>query len=414
MKCGTVERGLGRLLYVPGVREKHPPTAYPKSCMTVAAWSRCRYLAIASLASLSAGEHSALTGAGGDIATVSLLSERLHRHATGHPGFPVESEYPIGVFIDGSSISAVNGVYGPKLAPNEHPPFAAEAHALYRNDESSWLLAHVPDDAGNLEWILVDETTRDRFGHTTAEQEPGSGLQWRHLNRSPRVTLLADSSATINGDSMEGSSKEASNEVLEVGADDEDELPWLVHIIPGKGLEYFEQIRVMNRRHTMAKEEAASRRKFPDTEGSSKESHPPEDLDVDVIATEAKRSLDGSMPGSEEGSEEAERPTHEGGWVAAVWHVERASILRRDGRLLDALREVQSSLSLFPRYARALEELGKSMLDAERPLDAFHAFECLLAVEPERDSLMAWLVRAAAQERRLQPEVKPGVERRAD
>ena len=195
-----------------------------------------------------------------------------------------------GFFIGGSSLAALNGVYGPRLeasdAVGEHiRPYIG--HGVYRHDSGSgWVLAHLRTEDGGAEWCFVDPSSRggacetrapslpflnrrtrrgirrghgrlsvrippatDRFGHPGAALVPGWGTSWAHLHRAPRVRTAAldgpcpdgpcPDSFTAGGDSFTAGAL--------VGGDDLDELPWQVAPIPHAA--YFEQIVAAARRH---------------------------------------------------------------------------------------------------------------------------------------------------------------------
>eukprot|EP00960_Hanusia_phi_P059899 764321-Hanusia_phi.AAC.5 len=65
------------------------------------------------------------------------------------------------------------------------------------------------------EWLFIDPERRDRFGHAGETIIPGSGTSWQHLHRA-HVTQQAEASGS---------------EIMQAGADDEDELPWQVIFI---------------------------------------------------------------------------------------------------------------------------------------------------------------------------------------
>ena len=126
---------------------------------------------------------------------------------------------PHGFFIGGSSIDALNGVYGPRL--DDVPPHIAPyvVHGAYRHDSGNgYMLAHLRTEGGE-EWVIIDPSSRDRFGHPGGAHVPGSGPSWVHLHRAPRLEILA----------LDGSDPEKAPEralVAGDAGDDPDELPW--------------------------------------------------------------------------------------------------------------------------------------------------------------------------------------------
>jgi hypothetical protein len=63
------------------------------------------------------------------------------------------------------------------------------------------------DGGKRSEWLIVDATRRDRFGHEGDTIIPGCCDRWRHLHRHDR-------------------SPQDATAVAEIPVDDEEELPW--------------------------------------------------------------------------------------------------------------------------------------------------------------------------------------------
>ena len=92
---------------------------------------------------------------------------------------------PMGYFVSGSSISDLNGVYGPRQT-DELPEYLQPALAAYHHDSGNgWVLAHAIAADGAPEWVFVDPAGRDRLGHPDATVL-GAGTSWRHLHRAAR------------------------------------------------------------------------------------------------------------------------------------------------------------------------------------------------------------------------------------
>eukprot|EP00927_Polykrikos_kofoidii_P048903 TRINITY_DN43072_c0_g1_i1.p1 TRINITY_DN43072_c0_g1~~TRINITY_DN43072_c0_g1_i1.p1 ORF type:complete len:1036 (-),score=219.78 TRINITY_DN43072_c0_g1_i1:105-3212(-) len=203
-------------------------------------------------------------------------------------GYVSVNEPAQGFFVTGSSINAVNGVYG-----RVNPGSVWSPHTVllaYRNDDApSWVMALVELEPGTApqkkrpqrfcrrrhgldsdsddveerrEWLLVDANGRDRFAHEGDTIIPGAGVSWKHLHRGAKKPekktekkkkkkILAKrrrngSSSSSSSDSViceelqassnsSDSSSDAEPDPAEVstaletqGEDDEDELPWQV------------------------------------------------------------------------------------------------------------------------------------------------------------------------------------------
>jgi hypothetical protein len=84
-----------------------------------------------------------------------------------------------------------------------------------RDDMRGWMLSLCeagPGAVGGLatEWLLVDPSRRERFGHKGETIIPGAGAKWQHLHRAA------------------GGGEEAEAVVRPGAGDDLDELPWQV------------------------------------------------------------------------------------------------------------------------------------------------------------------------------------------
>ncbi|CAE8589708.1 unnamed protein product [Polarella glacialis] len=89
-------------------------------------------------------------------------------------------------------------------------------------------------------------------------------------------------------------------------------------------------------------------------------------------------------------------------WGRAMLLADRAVCLRRLRDLTGALKDLDASLSLVPRYKRAIFRRGLVLLQASRPQDAIAAFEGLLRLDRKWPKLIDWLVRAHMFLRRAQ------------
>lgn len=127
-----------------------------------------------------------------------------------------------GFFLGGSSIKDMNGVYKRVKWVNnaiEHEVMGAYRKYDYgkEDDGHGWVIAYIkspkpgsgiePVDPGYpTEWVIIDPSNHDRFGHLGETRTPLSGRSWKHLHRktSPQT--------------------QGTNEVM--APDDERELPW--------------------------------------------------------------------------------------------------------------------------------------------------------------------------------------------
>lgn len=288
---------------------------------------------------------------------------------------------PLGFFVAGSSIDNLNGVYE-RAAPGENDitAFDTGLNLLYRHDSSGWMLVHLgsEDEAG--EWIFVDDLFRDRFGQP-GKAHPTGGRSWSHLKRSPRIQGPVNCQRIDRLDQENNDDGCHSAAVIksddESNRDDEHELPWQVEPIPIAA--YFEQVLVGDRKARAARAWAKTARMFPPSAAAtSTEEHPPQDMDrVPVTAA----------------SSESE------GWAAALVHLQKGRLARRQRLFNETNHALQAALLLFPRFKAAHEERGKMLLDAGRPDEALAQFTLLFALE-HGDVVLGWLVRATAASKR--------------
>ncbi|CAE8668410.1 unnamed protein product [Polarella glacialis] len=182
-------------------------------------------------------------------------------------GFVSVNEPAQGFFITGSSIGAMNGVYGRVKNDSLWSP-----HTIllaYRNDDKPfWTMALVTnadkaknksksqfnhgsdqedseddyDEDASREWLFIDADGRDRFTHSGDTIVPGAGVSWTHVHRgvakpkkdaksrsAQRSASRSSSSSSSSSAGEDADASECATTALEVQApDDEEELPWQV------------------------------------------------------------------------------------------------------------------------------------------------------------------------------------------
>jgi len=143
----------------------------------------------------------------------------------GGGGWGVVDEWPIGFFIAGSSLAGVNGLYvrPPSGEPMDAPALPHRCGMRWANvDAPGWSVlgdVHGRDDGGGhavvgskgVEWLLVDERGRDRFGSEGGFYLPSAGDDWEHLHRPFAALRAGDRVAARLADGGAGD-----GEVLEV------------------------------------------------------------------------------------------------------------------------------------------------------------------------------------------------------
>eukprot|EP01063_Lacrimia_lanifica_P031924 TRINITY_DN5371_c0_g1_i1.p1 TRINITY_DN5371_c0_g1~~TRINITY_DN5371_c0_g1_i1.p1 ORF type:complete len:654 (+),score=234.87 TRINITY_DN5371_c0_g1_i1:51-2012(+) len=122
-----------------------------------------------------------LVGAGGGAVGHSRLGMG-RRGGYGHV-----RDWPYGIFIGGSSIFEMNGLYE-KYVGNTR----AHTHAykvVYKNIDTDWFIANVDASLyretakAQNEWVILDDTGCDRFASDGMSVLPHAGEQWSHVNR---------------------------------------------------------------------------------------------------------------------------------------------------------------------------------------------------------------------------------------
>ena len=169
-----------------------------------------------------------------------------------------------GFYIGGSSLREMNGVYA-RVAPPDAEGDGARARAwvlFYENEDTGWTLGLAQGPAPGAgyaavggkatEWLLVDPSRADRFGHEGETVICGAGEKWEHLHRhrDDAGDGARDGAAGEQGEQGWGSyfsasrkraeqarARAAADEAARAGVaradggpdlDDADELPWQV------------------------------------------------------------------------------------------------------------------------------------------------------------------------------------------
>ena len=397
-----------------------------------------------------------------------------------HAAFSI-LEAPHGFFVDGSSITGLNGVYGPRLKrpedlPSDVRPLIAHLHhvlalGVYRHDSSGWLLANLNSDRQNPpsggsdapadgnEWVFIDPSGVERFGHRGHVMVPGFGRSWAHLHRSADGSVLPAS---------------------EGAADDQKELPMLFAPIPadfggahassycphgvahtlccsshiatctlsavccarcvsrvpcvrrvccvsGESSHFYEQILLQYRRERAALAASKERAEAAAKVGGNTERAPPTDEEIGGTScpthkdASLRREIDDAEAAFELGEFDeaavffASAATRARGWnkrwTAAQLHLRQAASARR-ARDFDAAREaVQEALRVRPGYLLAHQENGMVLLDAGRPAQALQAFEKLHALDSGFPRILYFLTMSTAAAKRAEARGPPRLDR---
>ena len=328
----------------------------------------------------------------------------------GAGSFRTPSGPAVGFFVDGSSIEDLNGVYA-RL--ERAPACLRDADLVYKNDDSAWLLARA-EAGGAAAWVFVLDCV-DRFGdeyHGHA-RAPGEGGDFEHLYRPRRADGRSGLAAAGDG-------------AVAAAVQDDAELPWLVRELPGQA--FMEQAQVKYRRFRQAARESSART-FDDEKYAAGAPEPtPADAGDDEASgippafaapepTEAPAPVDGSDEEADEQADDGsdEEPAADDEETCAqnaTALADEGSRLRRAGKADDAEAALLAALALDPRSPSTLLELAKACLDRGDPAGALEALEDVLALDPRARGLDAWLVFAAAAERRLEelPAARAGCE----
>lgn len=313
-------------------------------------------------------------------------------------GFARVTDPPVGFFLGGSSIREMNGLY-----TREHRVPWGFSHTFtfsYRHDYTGWrmCLVNAPEDVTKstgrqTEWVLIDPDKADRFRHDGDQYIPGSGHRWSHVHRTK------DAQPNVK----------AGNAVAQAVEDEEDELPWQV-----VGVSAEEMMNRLKRYFHFYKHEvqaAIEGSKLPALPmgGKGRATAPPEGFEPPkaAIADEADQSdscSEGHASLANAEAELAELELRKGqgyfDWSLATLQLRLAVCHRRSKDFEAAQQALQASLALYPRYAAALEEMGKLWIDRGVYEQAIHSFETLLRVDRKWPTVAGWLVRAHTLQRR--------------
>ena len=325
-----------------------------------------------------------------------------------------------GFFVAGSSITGLNGVYGPliKTGPDLHsrlPPEIAQDVNLnigaYEHDSSGWLLANVKMAGGATEWVFFDPGRAERFAHLGDTLIPGSGKRWWHLHRQSRVPPSAPD-GTGASNSGAGPTSESTQMRAAGSADDDDELPW--QVIGIRDDRRLEELRRRGRQHATDTEAAAQRRDLigaPAPAPPARATAPPEEeLESDELAAAAADAEAAAAKGNLAEAaklygEAAQRDcpaklpncrTPASPWQQAILNLRAAKAARRVRDFGAANTAVQRALGAFPLYLDAHWERGLALLDDANPKDALASLERLHKLAKEYPGLMRMLVLAHA------------------
>eukprot|EP00946_MAST-07B_sp_MAST-7B-sp1_P003035 g3035.t1 len=315
-----------------------------------------------------------------------------------HGGYVRVQDPAKGFFLAGSTIMEMNGLYGRvDSVPRE---LGHVVQLAYRHDKTGWLmcLTSAKDKPGGKdEWLLIDDTHRDRFQHPGRTIIPGSGKRWRHLHRQAE-------SSNDNPDAESSAST-----ALQAHGDDYSQLPWQVIAILDEKM--LHKLRRYQAHHHGNIKRAIAGSNLPPTQQPHFTAPPPH-LDgtsasvgepdaVDICANNddglrAAMSLFGAMLDANAGTSEMSR------WTRAQVYVQMAECQRRTARDVEAgLAAVQQALQIFPSFKRALFERGRLLMDAGgRAREAVISFSQVLRLDRKYPRLDEWLTRAEAQEQR--------------
>ena len=104
-------------------------------------------------------------------------------------GWSTVSNWPVGIFVAGSSISALNGIY---VKVENDNTLAHPGIMTWENADSGWLISNVDsrgyDALGHMpmEWLLIDEEGRERFALEGGAYLPGCCESWKHMHTLDR------------------------------------------------------------------------------------------------------------------------------------------------------------------------------------------------------------------------------------
>eukprot|EP00439_Symbiodinium_sp_Y106_P052141 s522_g6.t5 len=320
-------------------------------------------------------------------------------------GFAQVTEPPVGFFVGGSSIRELNGLY----SRDAKPPFGF-GHSFvfsYRHDFTGWRMALVaaPEDVKRstgrgTEWVMIDPDKADRLRHDGDTYIPGAGTRWSHVHRTKEAK----------------SNPQAGTSVAAAEEDDEEELPW--QVVGINGLDMLQKLKRYFAFYKHEVQNAIEGRNLPPLPmgGMGLQTSPPEGKDLPQAALAMEDGPDGCAEGAASVSEaEAELQKTRAAkdhWASAALLVRVGACLRWSREFEAAEKAVRGALDLFPRYAAALDELGRLQLDMGLYAQSLRTFETLLRVDRTWSTVSDWLVRTATLIRRADataPSEKPAV-----
>lgn len=246
------------------------------------------------------------------------------------------------------------------------------------------------------EWLLIDPTHRDRFGHQGRTFVPGSGLRWKHLHRSFPFDG-SQTSSTINDEA----DRKADVAIAEIGEqkDDNDELPWQVVYIGDPNMvdqlersfaSYSYIIQQSLEFNTVRDEKDGFKRIGGGPELSfDDETQPPDVITVSLLNTDVtedcisfyRRQLDVEQISS---------------WHWAMLAVELSQCYRRLRQVTEAISVLSSVLGVRPSYLRARALRAVCYLDNAEPELALQDLEAIFSVSRDFEGLGDLLVRGSA------------------
>eukprot|EP01048_Picozoa_sp_COSAG05_P007723 COSAG05_NODE_553_length_8711_cov_165.199257_5_plen_492_part_00 len=366
-------------------------------------------------------------------------------------GYGTVREPAEGFYIGGSTIKEMNGVYKRVQHSSATQHSAQLVYRQWSADKpdpgTGWemMLAESPEDGGvggkSTEWLIVDASHKDRFGHVGDTIIPGAGTSWEFVHRDEDSE--AQQGDAGDGDPAsddwnekaepEGPNKDAVDTIgggekdSKPKGDDEDELPWQVIFIGDFSM--MENLRRHQWHYDSEIKRAIGGSDLPPSAGGMGDSTftarqtPPERGPLSADA-EGETALKGAAALFEEGqfAEAAARydlelhrdcqacTEHSGGakwnaWREGTLLLAKAAANRRARVFAAALDDLSTVLETYPTWKLALLERGIALFDMGRAPAALKVFEQLLRLETDRDNLSVpevrdWLIRTKAVIRR--------------
>ena len=302
-----------------------------------------------------------------------------------------------GFYIGGSSIDAMNGLYG-RINSIHHPTIHTEFHLAYKHDYHNWFLCLVKSDPKNSdyevvgskksEWVIIDDGGNDRFGHEGDTIIPGSGTSWQHVHRSHL--------RNTHSGSRERHGKKSNENAVRVldSMDNKEELPWSVVAIMGEDMMNKLRRRERHRRHRIQLAEVGHG--LPSFGAGSQETGPGSEVDMDAqfvkqaIFKEANELFDSKR--YEEAKEKyytllersgkiITKSSHLNMWGYALLYKKIAAAARRLKEYQLATKELTKALQIYPRFKDAIFQLAVTLFDSGEYRSALHNFEKVLRLD---------------------------------